>query len=313
MNTVFVPLHFLARHGRLVLVAGLVVGIVFPTLARSLQPLIPQAAALMLFVTALRIGPREAFGRLSQMRTSLGAVAVFQIAVPCLFAILFKMIGFHGPVANAIVLATTAPPISGSPNLVILTGNDPAPALRTLIAGTALLPLTIFPAFILWPDFGDAGAVLHSSFRLLALIAGATAAAFLIRAYLLKQPEPPTLTAIDGLSVLAMALVVIALMADFGPALIDRPGLLALTLIAAFALNFGLQLFVFAGIRLTGISDGHDVAYAIPAGNRNIMLFIAALPAALTSPLLLFVACYQIPMYLTPLLLGRLYRRKAVD
>jgi len=30
-----------------------------------------------------------------------------------------------------------------------------------------------------------------------------------------------------------------------------------------------------------------------------------------TDPLLLFIGCYQIPMYLTPILLGRFYRRDA--
>lgn len=43
------------------------------------------------------------------------------------------------------------------------------------------------------------------------------------------------------------------------------------------------------------------------------MLFIAALPAAQTGPLLIFIACYLIPMYLTPLLLGRLYRRRPAE
>jgi hypothetical protein len=50
------------------------------------------------------------------------------------------------------------------------------------------------------------------------------------------------------------------------------------------------------------------VPYAIIAGNRNVALFLAALPAAQTEPLLLFIGCYQIPMYLTPLLFGRLYK-----
>jgi ACR3 family arsenite transporter len=55
------------------------------------------------------------------------------------------------------------------------------------------------------------------------------------------------------------------------------------------------------------------VPYAIIAGNRNVGLFLAALPAAQTDPLLLFIGCYQIPMYLTPLLLGRLYNPQNVS
>ena len=44
-------------------------------------------------------------------------------------------------------------------------------------------------------------------------------------------------------------------------------------------------------------------------GNRWIVvaLFLVALPQATTDPLLIFIGCYQIPMYLTPVLLGRFY------
>lgn len=299
-------LHFLARHGRLVLVAGLIAGIALPGLAKILQAYIPEAAALMLFVMALRIGPREALGRLSEIRASLSAILFFQVVMPVAFALAFKLAGFGGPVADAIIILAAAPPISGSPNLVLLTRNDPAPALRLLITGTALLPVTIFPAFYLWPAFGDAGAVLASSLRLMVLIGGAALLAFTIRAFLLPKPSQKSLKSIDGLSVLVMALVVLGLMADFGPAISERPGDLALTLVAAFGVNFGLQIIIFMTSGAAGLRDNR-AAYAISAGNRNMMLFIAALPVALTQPILLFLACYQVPMYLTPLLLGKLY------
>ena len=48
---------------------------------------------------------------------------------------------------------------------------------------------------------------------------------------------------------------------------------------------------------------------AIVAGNRNIALFLTALPSTITDPLLLFIGCYQVPMFLTPIMLNRLYRR----
>ena len=46
---------------------------------------------------------------------------------------------------------------------------------------------------------------------------------------------------------------------------------------------------------------------AIGAGNRNIALFLVALPAEVMAPLMIFVGCWQLPMYLTPMLLRRLY------
>ena len=48
--------------------------------------------------------------------------------------------------------------------------------------------------------------------------------------------------------------------------------------------------------------------YAIQAGNRNIALFLVALPPEVTDPILIFIGCYQIPMYLTPMVMARLYR-----
>jgi arsenite transporter len=36
-----------------------------------------------------------------------------------------------------------------------------------------------------------------------------------------------------------------------------------------------------------------------------------ALPAGITDPLLLFIGCYQIPMYLTPILMKPLYTSRA--
>lgn len=48
-------------------------------------------------------------------------------------------------------------------------------------------------------------------------------------------------------------------------------------------------------------------ACAIVAGNRNMGLFLAALPAAVMEPVLLYLGCYQISIYLTPLLMKPLY------
>ncbi|REC53766.1 hypothetical protein DRV84_14675, partial [Rhodosalinus sediminis] len=54
------------------------------------------------------------------------------------------------------------------------------------------------------------------------------------------------------------------------------------------------------------LPPGAARALAIAAGNRNLALFLAAVPPETAAPLMLFVGCYQIPMYLTPLLLPRL-------
>ncbi|MDF1599498.1 hypothetical protein PZ895_06860 [Mesorhizobium sp. YIM 152430] len=301
-----------AHQGRSILIAGLAAGIAFPSLAFALRPWIPEFVAAMLFVAAIRIGPRAAFGAARDFGAAVGIAGIYQVAFPLAAILVFMAFGWSGVFATAIILMLAASPISGSPNITLMTGNDPAPALRQLVIGTALLPLTVIPVFWLTPDLGNLSDVFAAAARLLALILAATGLGFTIRAAFLRDPAPDTLAAIDGASALLMGVVVIGLMSAVGPAIFDDPAALALALLVVFAANFGLQLATATGLRASG--RRHLAApLGIVAGNRNIALFIAALPASVTDPLLLFIGCYQIPMYLTPILLGRFYREMATS
>ncbi len=298
-----------ARHGRLILVAGLLAGILLPELALAMKDWIAELIAGLLFISALRVGPRQAVGALAEARASFGLALIYQIAIPAAATLAFALCGWKSALATGLILMMAASPISGAPNLAILTGNDPAPALRQLVIGTALLPLTVLPVFWLAPALGETGEVFKAAGRLLIIIGTAAGAAFLIRGFFLKTPSRSALDAIDGLSAVAMAIVVIGLMSAVGPALRGDPALLAAALAASFIGNFGLQII--AALVLRRLAPDRVVAsLAITAGNRNIALFLTALPASVTDQLLLFIGCYQIPMYLTPLLLGRFYRSR---
>ena len=73
------------------------------------------------------------------------------------------------------------------------------------------------------------------------------------------------------------------------------------------ALLFSLGLFASAlTVALAWPDRAEAPALAVAAGNRNVALFLGVLPAALTDDLLLLIGCYQVPMYLTPLVLPRL-------
>ncbi|MRX50218.1 hypothetical protein GI374_07115 [Paracoccus sp. S-4012] len=296
-----------ARYGRVILVLGLLAGIALPGLAAVLARHLAEIAALLMFLAALRIGARAALGSVAEVGETLRMVAVQQVALPVGLALMFLGLGWGGPLATALILMASGAPISGAPNLTLLCGGDPAPSLRHYVAATVALPLTIMPGFWLWPAFGEMGEVLAAALRLVAILAVAGGTAFWLRARFLPAPRPDTVAAIDGLASLAMAFAVIGLMAAFVPALIERPGTLLLTLAAAFAANYGLQAATYAATAPAPAAT----AFAIGAGNRNIMLFLAVLPPAVTDELLVFVACYQIPMYLTPLLMRRLYARPA--
>ena len=301
-------LHAAARYGRFILVVGLFFGIFLPDLALAMKPWLPELVASLLLLSAMRIGPRQMLGGLADIKASLVIIIVYQVAMPMALFGLAQAIGLDGVTTAAITLMAAAAPLLGASNLTILTGNDPAPALRLLVIGLALLPLTIVPTLSVLPAIGGVEEIALASARLLGLVVGVAGLGFGIRYFFFDKLSEPGTQTLDGISAIAMAIVVIALMAAIGPALKHEPMVVARTLALAFACNIGLQLLAYAVTGAAG-ADTSRVAYAIVSGNRNMAFFLAALPAAVMDPLYLFIGCYQIPMYLTPLLLGRLYAR----
>ncbi|WP_274425835.1 hypothetical protein [Chelativorans sp. YIM 93263] len=301
------PLSWAARHGRVLLIAGLAVGIALPGLAVVVKPWLSELVALLLFLGALRVGPRQALGASRDVGFSIGAVAAFQLFLPVAFASIFLVFGWHSPLATGLVLMAAAAPISGSPQITAMLGHDPAPSLRLLVVGTALLPLTIIPAFWQTPALDDMASVFAAAGRLFALILVSTGLAFFVHRFVLRAENQETVRAIDGLSAIVMAVMVVGLMSAVGPAITGNPAGLALNLAAAFGACFALQIATALFLRIVGKGE-IAVPVATVMGNRNIALFLTALPATITDPLLLFIGCYQIPMFSTPILLRGFYR-----
>jgi len=299
-------LILIARHGKLGLIAGLAAGVALPDLAIILRDWIPEMVALLLFLTAFRIGPQETLANLQALTRTVITALVLQLMLPLLFlGVLFSLGLPLTPLALAAGMVLAAPSVTGSANFAILLGHKPAPALRLLILGTAILPLTCIPIFALLPQFGEPSAVLMAAGRLLAVILGAAILGFAMRHWVFPQLTDPGLKATDGLTVIVLAVVVIGLMSAIRPAFANDPGELLFWLVVAFAINFGLQILAWLLLKATRQPDPAPIA--IIAGNRNFALFFVALPPEATEPLLIFLGCYQFPMYLTPTLMRRLY------
>jgi hypothetical protein len=303
-------LPFLAaagRYGRLLLVAGLLAGLFLPSAAAAVRPYVGELIAALLFLACLRIGPRQAVGVAADIGLGLKATLVLQLILPLALAALFRFAGWTGPTTLALTLMTAASPIAGSPNLLAMIGSDPAPALRQLVVGTALLPFTALAVFLFAPSLGAPGALFLAAARLLLVIGAAALIGFGIRLAILRDLSPGQREAIDGCSAIVMAVVVVGLMAAIGETWRENPQAVLVTGAVAFAANFGLQIATTLLVAKAGARH-LAVALGVSAGNRNVALFLTALPAATTDVALLFIACYQVPMYLTPVILGRWYR-----
>lgn len=301
-------LEALARHGQLCLVAGLLAGLLLPGLAATLRPHLSELVALLLFLSAFRVGFRAVIGSLRDLGRGTAQALVLQLVLPLVaLGLLVSLNLSHSPFALAAVLMLSAPSITGAPNFTAMIGRDPAAAMRLLVIGTALFPFTVLP--VLWglglPGLSG-GDVPAAAFRLMVVILGAVAAGFAARAVFLPDPDIRQRQQLDGLGALALAVIVVGLMSAIGPLLREDGGRLLMWLAAVMALNLGLQTAVFFATRRR--MGAEAVPLSVVAGNRNIALFLLAVPEQVMDPLLIFIGCYQVPMYLTPMLMGRLYR-----
>lgn len=302
-------LRFIARHGRVCLVLGLVAGLALPDMAGALRPFLPELIAALLFLAAFRIGPARAVHGLSDIRTTVATVLVYQFAAPLIALGLAWALDLRETAAAlALVLVLAAPSVTGSPNFTIMLGRDPAVAMRLLLVGTALFPATAVPVLILSPAIASVAGVIESAIRLIGVIYGAVGVAFALRHCLKPSLEEAQVAALDGAAAILLGIVVVGLMSAAGPALLSETPRFFAWLGFAFAVNFGLQLLAF---RFMPVADeARDRAgTSIVAGNRNVALFLVALPADAAEALLLFIGCYQIPMYLTPIVMSRLLGR----
>ena len=114
---------------------------------------------------------------------------------------------------------------------------------------------------------------------------------------------------LEGIGVLLMIVFAIAVMDGITAIAFAEPGRLAAYVLAAFALNLGLQIgaaliFWRKGIRTAG-------TMAVATGFRNNALLIAILPPPTPPEILLFIAAAQFPIYIVPSLAWPLYARAA--
>ena len=309
--------------------AGLLAGFLLPALAAPLRAAIPYLIAVLLFVAWLRITDSSGtnaslWARFAFLkdRKLISGVLVAQLVLPLLLYFLLSLSGIPAIWCMAAVLVAAAAPVSGGPNIVLLMKGDASLALRWLTVGTMLMPLTSIPVLALLLPSEPRLAVGLAIVKLLFIITIAMFAAIAVHNYgwgkAMKTPRSQEI--LDGFAAILLASMVIGLMSAVHHPTSTVP-VMAKMLLVAITINVGLQLLGIALANLSrslGHSLGHSLSLSLSKqavvsvgvlnGNRNIALFLAALPIGVTEPLLLFIACYQIPMYLTPLIGRHLYR-----
>jgi ACR3 family arsenite transporter len=163
------------------------------------------------------------------------------------------------------------------------------------------------PVFLLMPQLGTVETIIWTAFKLFVTIGASTLAAMVVRRFLLPDLSANARQSLDGVSAIVLAVFVVGLMEAAARVLFSDPLAMLGWLVFACAANFGMQLAAYFALGRSMLPEART-AVSIVAGNRNIALFLVSLPPDVTAPLLVFIGCYQIPMYLTPLVMRPLYR-----
>ncbi len=283
-----------------------------PWAAQPMRAAIPACIAVLLFLAVLRLFPNSLSATrdvsVNDWLQSAKVVLLSQLALPLLVFSVGSVLNVPPVWLLAATLVAAAPPISGSPNLVLLLRGNGAAAMRWLMLGTAILPLTCLPIlYLLYPE-QSASIMFRPSLVLLMLIVGSVGSALLFLKVTQRLDVSPAPDVLDGASAVVLAMMVVGLMSA-----VHEPGLemvaVGKMLLVAVVINGGLQLAGAMLAKWRNLSSENTITQGVVMGNRNIALYLTALPAVQIEPLLLFIACYQVPMYLTPLIGDVFYRR----
>ena len=299
-----------ARAGPWILVLGLLAGLTLPTLAATIRPLLPGMVIALLFLSALRIEPTHWRTAHRGLVRTVAYVLVLQLALPLLFVAGARLAGVAAAdwvLALTVMLSASA--ISSAPNMSLMLGRPADPAMRILVVGTALLPLTVIPVFLTLPRLGGVTHVLPATLALLAAIVVSVGGGAAMRLSGVLNPSERGMAALDGVSALLLAVFVVGLMEAVSGLLWTDPIKAVPWLTLALTANLGLQAATWWVVRAR-CPEADAVALSLISGNRNMALFFVSLPSEVMASILIYLGFYQIPMFLTPLLMRRLYRKQ---
>ena len=139
-------LAFAGRHATSFMAAGVLVGLVIPPLASLARPLLVPTLLIPLALALVRLDWSAA----AAWRRRPGIVVLLLVWILGVSPVLVGLVtgpmtraGFPVPLAQALVLMAASSPIVSNVALALLLGLDAALSVVVVLAGTALVPLTL--------------------------------------------------------------------------------------------------------------------------------------------------------------------------
>jgi len=296
-----------ARHGSPLLAIGVFGGVLVPPLAHAMAWFITPNVVLLVTLVLLRVDIAQAFFHLARPLKPAIITFVLLVASPLAAAGIVALLPLDpGISAGVVIFATGATATSGAA-FARLVGLDPELTLIATLASIFLVPLTGPPLAHLLAGFDLSISVAGFMTRLALVVGLPLALSLALRRGIGPRRLAPYGPAIDGAVVWLVVLYGFAVMDGLQAKLLADPAWVLQATLAAFAADFGLNALTTLALAWMGLRPA--AAAGLMAGNRNMALYLAVLPSSTDPRVALFFALCQIPLFLSPFLLGPIYRR----
>lgn len=291
----------------MLLAVGIFAGVFIPPLAALFRDFVTITVAGLMTLVLLRVDLAQVLAYLRRPVLVAALTAWLLLAMPVIAYAVAMAAGLDGPLGAALVISATGCAATSSPAFARMVGLDGEISLVVAVVTTLLVPFTA-PPLALGLMGIDLAISLGGLMTRLALVVGlpllvSIAIRRMVRAETLHRCGP----AVDGSVVWLVVLYGFGVMDGMLAKLLAEPGWVMGGLALAFAGNFGMNV----ATALVCLPAGRRLALAagLLAGNRNMALYLAVLPAATDERILLFFALCQFPLFLSPFLLRPVYAR----
>jgi predicted Na+-dependent transporter len=303
-------LAWLGRQGARAIAAVVFIAIVVPPFDALLKPYVPEAIFALLFVAFVRVETADLRRQLRKPGLLIAATLWTSLVVPALIGVVCLALKADTRAPDlfiGLMLQAIASPMMASPAFAAVMGLDTTLVLTTLVASTALLPLTapMFCYIFIGPELTISPLTL--GIKLFAILAGSLLLAVIVRRFVRLSTLVRYNEQINGVNIILVFVFVAAVMEDVAARFVAQPAMMIELTVLAFVLTFA----ILAVTAIVFIKAGREAALVLGlmASQRNMGLMLAATGGALPALTWLYFALAQFPAYLSPLLFMSLARR----
>lgn len=299
-------IDLLVSRAPLILASGVFAGLLVPPVASFMRPLLVPSVFILLVAMFFNLDWRMVGAYLRRPGLASALLAWLLLVSPIVAWGVTAVVPLPAPVAAAIVLMTTCPPIISSASFAEIMRLDPPLAMLAVFVATLVAPFSapFFAIELVGIDLGVGFVPFMVRLSMLAL--GALAVSILLRLVIPGHARQRADRILMGVTVLMLVTFAVAIMDGVQETALARPVFMLTMTAAAFAANYLLQ---FAGALLFVGAGWHRALTAgFVSGNRNMAIMLAALSGIAEFDLLLYFAVAQIPMYLTPAIAAPVHR-----